>query len=285
MGNRIINTREFFMTSSSESQGKHDEKISWRCTVCGFSIDAVRPPKGCPHCHSPSGEFIPQNQEPFVYNGDPFEILLINGSSHRAGNTGIMTDIAEEMILEKNISYKRINLNEFSIDHCWCCYAVRAQSCDYPCRNTSDDMHNFHEMISASKAVIIASPINWNSMSARLKTFLDRTTCMQNLYHLNKPGLTEGKTLGILVNGHEDGGIKTAMDIFLNFQQMGFILAPFGISYRTHGAEFSSNEDRNFFSTDPILRKYTRGVVSNVIELMKINLEEQLLGKVIPVSE
>jgi multimeric flavodoxin WrbA len=244
-----------------------------------------KPPKGCPNCHSPSGEFIPEHQEVFSYTGDPFDVLVINGSSHRAGNTGLMTDIAEEMLIEKNVSYKRFNLNEFFIDHCWCCYAVRAQSCDFPCRNNSDDMHIFHQMLQVTKAVIIASPINWNSMSARLKIFLDRTTCMQNLYHLHKPGLTEGKILGILVNGHEDGGIKTAMDIFLNFQQMGFILAPFGISYRTHGAEYSSNEDREFFNTDQLLRQHTRGVVTNVVEMLKLDLERQLKDRIIPVSE
>jgi len=257
----------------------------WRCTVCGFQINGIKPPKGCPNCHSPPGEFIPSNQERFSYDDVSFDILLINGSSHRAGNTGIMTDIAEEILTEKNISYKRFNLNEFSIEHCWCCYAVRAQSCDFPCRNKSDDMHIFHQMLHVAKAVIIASPINWNSMSARLKIFLDRTTCMQNLYHLNKPGLTEGKIIGLLVNGHEDGGIKTSMDIFLNFQQMGFILAPFGISYRTHGAEFSSNEDRDFFITDQLLRQNTRGVVLNVVEMMKLNLENQLKGRITPVSE
>jgi multimeric flavodoxin WrbA len=91
--------------------------------------------------------------------------VLINGSSHRAGDTGVMTDIAEEMLHEKNVSYKRFNLNEFSIDHCWCCYAVRAQSCDFPCRNRSDDMHTFLKMLHRAKAVIIASPINWNSIS------------------------------------------------------------------------------------------------------------------------
>ena len=273
------------MSGSLSNQTTTDEKIPWLCTVCGFQISGVKPPKGCPNCHSPSGEFIPAHKEVFSYDGEPFDILLINGSSHRAGNTGMMSDIAEEVLSEKNVSYKRFNLNEFSIEHCWCCYAVRAQSCDFPCRNKSDDMHTFHQLLRMAKAVIVVSPINWNSMSARLKIFLDRTTCMQNLYHLNKPGLTDGKILGILVNGHEDGGIKTAMDILLNFQQMGFILAPFGISYRTHGAEYSSNEDREFFSTDQLLRDHTRGVVSNVVEMMKLDLQRHLEGRITPVSE
>lgn len=108
---------------------------------------------------------------------------------------------------------------------------------------------------------------------------------MQNLYHLQKPGLTHGKIVGILVCGHEDGGIKTAMDIFLNFQQLGYILAPFGIAYRTHGAEYTSNVDREFFTNDELFRTYTRGVVSNVVEMMNLNVEGILKEKIIPVSE
>ncbi len=79
--------------------------------------------------------------------------------------------------------------------------------------------------------------------------------------------------------------MKTAMDIFLNFQQMGYILAPFGILYRTHGAEFNSNADRDFFRTDDLLKSYTRGVVNNVVELIRLDLEAQLKGRLIPVSE
>jgi multimeric flavodoxin WrbA len=260
--------------------------VTWKCTVCGFVFTGEKPPKGCPNCHSPSGEFMHEKEHvPFRYDGEPFDVLLINGSTHRAGNTSVMSEVAEEVLREQGVTYRRFNLNEYRIDHCWCCYAVRAQSCDYPCRNPDDDMHVFHQMLAATKAVIVASPINWNTMSARLKIFLDRTTCMQNRYHLKKPGLTEGKIAGILVCGHEDGGIKTAMDIFLNFQQMGYILAPFGISYRTHGAEFSSNMDREFFRTDEMLKSHTRGVVNNVVELMRLNIEEQLKGKLVPVSE
>jgi len=205
------------MTAPFDNQTPGSHTITWKCTVCGFLFTGERPPKGCPHCHSPSGEFIPFHERPVTCPVDGFDVLLINGSSHRARNTGIMIDIAEEVLKERNISYKRFNLNEYTIDHCWCCYAVRAQSCDYPYRNKDDDMHVFHEMLAKTKAVIIASPINWNNMSARLKTFLDRTTCMQNLYHLKKPGLTHGKIVGILVCGHEDGGITTALNIFLNF--------------------------------------------------------------------
>jgi multimeric flavodoxin WrbA len=263
-----------------------DERISWRCTVCGFVFFGDKPPKGCPVCHSPSPEFIrdrPRAQ--LLYDGEPFDVLLINGSTHRAGNTGYMADLAEEVLREQGIPYRRYNLNEHTIDHCWCCYAVRAESCTYPCRNKNDDMPAFHAMLTASKAVIVVSPINWNSMSARLKDFLDRTTCMNNVYHLKKPGYTEGKVAGILVCGHEDGAIKTAMDIWLNFEQLGYILAPFGIGFRTHGSEFNSSTDRDFFRNDEFIVRQAKGVTSNVIALMREGLEERLKGRLVVVTE
>jgi multimeric flavodoxin WrbA/rubredoxin len=259
---------------------------AWRCTVCGFVFTGERPPKGCPVCHSPSPEFIRDRpRAPLSYDGKPFDVLLINGSTHRAGNTGYMADLAEEVLCEKGIPYRRYNLNEHHIDYCWCCYAVRAESCTYPCRNAQDDMPAFHKMLAASKAIIVVSPINWNSMSVRLKAFLDRTTCLNNVYHLKKPGYTEGKVAGILVCGHEDGAIKTAMDIWLNFEQLGYILAPFGIGFRTHGSEFNSSTDREFFKNDEFIVRQAKGVTSNVIALMHEGLEERLKGRLVPVTE
>ena len=267
------------------AEGKN-ERITWRCAVCGFEFTGEHPPRGCPVCHSHAGEFIPeQERRQLVYDGEQFDVLVLNGSTHRAGNTGFMADLAEEMLRERGVSYRRYNLTEHHIEYCWCCYSVRAESCTFPCRNTHDDMPAFHAMLAASKAVIVASPINWNSMSARLKTFLDRTTCMENLYHLEKPGLTEGKVVGILVNGHEDGAIKTAMDIWLNFEQLGYILAPFGIAFRTHGSAFNSKTDREFFRSDELVSRQVKGVVNNVVEMLKLGIEEKLKGKLVPVSE
>ena len=268
------------------STGDQNTSTTWRCAVCGFEFTGEKPPKGCPVCHSHSDEFIPEKERVrLVYDGEPFDVLLINGSTHRAGNTGFMADLAEEMLRERGVSYRRYNLTGHHIEYCWCCYSVRAESCTYPCRNTHDDMPAFHAMLAASKAVIVASPINWNSMSARLKTFLDRTTCMENLYHLGKPGLTEGKVVGFLVNGHEDGAIKTAMDIWLNFEQLGYIMAPFGIAFRTHGSAFNSKTDREFFRNDELVSRQVKGVVNNVIEMLKLGIEEKLKGKLVPVTE
>ena len=116
-------------------------------------------------------------------------------------------------------------------------------------------------------------------MSVLLKDFLDRTTCIQNRVLLGKTSLTTGKVVGIIVNGHEDGAMKTAMDIFVYFQQMGYILAPFGLTYKTHGASYNSKEDNRFFKNDAKLKKEVHAVVNNVVEMMNLGLENNLKNK------
>ncbi len=267
-------------------QNSTSSESTWRCTVCGFLHRGERPPRGCPRCGSPTPEFLPAGERTWLtYDGEPFDVLLVNGSTHRAHNTSYMVDIAERELESRGVSYRRFNLSEYTIDHCWCCYSVKAEYCTYPCRNSQDDMPAFHQMLATAKAVIVASPINWNNMSARLKDFLDRTTCMQNLFHLDRPGLTDGKVIGILISGHEDGAIKTALDISLVFEQMGYILAPFGIAFRTHGSQYNSGTDAEFFRNDEMIKNDVRGVVSNVVELMLLDLESRLKGRLVPVSE
>ena len=272
-------------------KGKPDRTIS--CPVKRGSVQSADtstmgriPPAECLQCAGTGREFIELTEKKVLhYDGEKFDVLLINGSNHRANNTGYLADLAEEVLREKGVSYRRYNLNEFTINHCWCCYSMRDNACRYPCRDQLDDMPAFHEMVIASKAIVVASPINWNNMSARLKDFLDRLNCIQNLYLLKKPGLTEAKIVGIAVSGHEDGATKTAMDIYLYFQQLGYLLAPFGIAYRTHGAQFNTITDTEFLKNDPLVIQKVKGMVHNVVETMRLESEEKLKGKLVPVCE
>ena len=258
----------------------------WKCHVCGFIYRGESPPEECPQCASTVKEFEEiKDKKKLRFDGEKFDVLLINGSNHRANNTGYMVDLIEEVLKEKGVSYRRYNINEFEINHCWCCYSMRDNACRYPCRDQLDDMPAFHEMIIESKAVIVASAINWNNMTARLKDFLDRLNCIQNLWLLKKPGLTEGKIVGITVSGHEDGATKTAMDIFLYFQQMGYVLAPFGVSYRTHGAQFNTNTDTEYLKNDPLVIQKVKGMANNVVAMLHLDMEDKLKGKLVPVCE
>ncbi len=260
------------------------EKEIWICPVCGY--ESINVPKECPRCSSSGKEFIlKKNKIPLKYKGEDFDVLIINGSSHSAHNTSSLVSMAEEELNKKKISYKKFDLNKQVIYHCWCCYSMEDKACTFPCRNQFDDMPALHDMILKAKAVIIGSPINWNNMSARLKDFLDRLTCIQNQTLLGKKPLTEGKLLAVLVNGHEDGAMKTAWDIIFYLQQMGYILIPYGIAYRTHGAQFNADSDENFFRNDKKIEKDVRGIIENLDVMLKQDLERKIKGRIIPVSE
>ena len=276
-----------FTIASAETKTINLEKNKvWKCSVCGYIHKGNEPPEECPQCSSSCKEYSElKDKQKLKFDGEKFDVLLINGSSHRGHNTSVLVDSAEKSLKRKGVSFRRFNLNELDIQHCWCCYSMRDSACTYPCRNQLDDAPALHDMLVNSRAVIVASPINWNNMSSRLKDFLDRLTCLQNLYLLKKEGLTTGKVVGILVNGHEDGGIKTAMDIFLYFQQMGFVLAPFGFVYRTHGLQYNSKTDNDFFKDDKILKKEIEGIVINVVETMNQDLETELKNRIVPISE
>jgi len=263
-----------------------NKERTWKCGVCGYVHIGNSPPEKCPQCSSSGNEYYEEIRKPELeYSGEKIDILLINGSTHSAHNSSIITELFETELKDRKLSYRKINLNEVNINHCWCCYSMNDGACTYPCRNQLDEAQVLHKMLLNSKAVIIVSPINWNNMSARLKDFLDRLTCIQNVTLLGKKSLTAGKILGIFVDGHEDGAIKTSMDIFFYFQQMGFILAPYSIAYRTHGAIYNAGKDNDFFRKDEKVRKDVRGLVNNLHEMIKLSLENKLKDKVKAVSE
>ena len=85
--------------------------------------------------------------------------------------------------------------------------------------------------------------------------------------------------LGIAVPGH--GAMKTAMDIFLYFQQMGYLLAPFGIAYRVHGAKFNTITDTEFLKSDPLVIQRVKGMTTSVIDMIRLDPEAKLKGNLV----
>jgi hypothetical protein len=75
------------------------------------------------------------------------------------------------------------------------------------------------------------------------------------------------------------------MDIFLYFQQMGYLLAPFGIAYRVHGAQFNTITDTEFLTSDPLVIQKVQGMTTNVVKMVRLDPETKLKGTLVPVCE
>jgi rubredoxin len=84
---------------------------TWKCAVCGYISKGENPPAECPQCAGTFGEFVEYSEKKaFRYDGESFDVLLLNGSSHRANNTGYLADLAEEVLREKGVSYRRYKI-------------------------------------------------------------------------------------------------------------------------------------------------------------------------------
>jgi multimeric flavodoxin WrbA len=201
------------------------------------------------------------------------DFLLINGSIHRRHNTRLFLEMASEVFTKAKQSFQIINLTEYAIDPCWHCYSMQEKLCRMPCQNQDDDMKYLYQLLLNCKGFIVASPINWNNISAILKHFLDRLTAIENMSSINGSTPMLGKVCGLLINGHEDGAYKTALDIFMYLENLGCVLAPYGIAYGTHGQDFLPETDKMFFAKDERVKYYIQAVANNVIELAKAKVD------------
>lgn len=84
--------------------------------------------------------------------------LIILGSSHSEGNTKKVVDELLHSLEGEVVDLNKLNISYFDYEH----------------RNRNDDFLPLAEKMTQAQTIILATPIYWYSMSAIMKTFLDR---------------------------------------------------------------------------------------------------------------
>ena len=85
--------------------------------------------------------------------------IILLGSSNSNGNTKKITDLISAKTNSDVIDLKQLNISEF----------------DYDFKNINDDFHPLLKRIVENyDLMILATPVYWYTMSARMKIFLDR---------------------------------------------------------------------------------------------------------------
>lgn len=102
------------------------------------------------------------------------KILSILGSPIRNGNTATLLHMVEKGMMEAqpNCEIQEIYLQEKNIQACTGCLA-----CDTGCIKhciIQDDMTELYEQFEEAELLVFATPIYYFSMTAQMKTFLDR---------------------------------------------------------------------------------------------------------------
>ncbi|MBF7096726.1 flavodoxin family protein [Alkalibacter mobilis] len=126
------------------------------------------------------------------------KITVLIGSHRRKKNTQDLVDAFLENLKEGNeIEY--VNLLDKKVEICL--------ACDY-CRQhydeciIKDDREAIMNSFKESDLIVIATPLYFNSVTSRMKIFIDRTQVLYNgWYHFKDPIFKEKKNVVILANG------------------------------------------------------------------------------------
>ncbi len=127
------------------------------------------------------------------------DVLLIQGSPRKNGNTAAMLNLVADELANSAHTPVPVELSEFTFADCCGCMVCRKTS-DFPGCIVNDGMAGLREKLLACDAVLIGSPLYMWGFPAHLKAFLDRHVCLVNGY--NSPdhkSLVDGKPYGLLL--------------------------------------------------------------------------------------
>ncbi len=91
-------------------------------------------------------------------SADQERILLIVGSSRKEGNTWSVAEFLSDRTGAELIDLSELNISYYDYEH----------------ENQQDDFMEVARKMTDSAVIILATPVYWYSMSAQMKTFIDR---------------------------------------------------------------------------------------------------------------
>ena len=112
------------------------------------------------------------------------EVLGINGSPRKNGNSDILLDNIIAGLSQKNISSERINLKDIQFQGCIGCERCRK---DKICTGQIDGMSVIYNRIISSKGLILVCPTHNYNITSWMKAFIDRLYCFY-IFGKERPG-------------------------------------------------------------------------------------------------
>jgi len=148
---------------------------------------------------SAAGEDARHRQRPA--GGDAPTVVAIVGSPRRHGNTAYATGLAVAELERRGIGCETISLAKVRLEPC-----LAHDDCGTRERcPRRDDAEAVFDSVWAATGLILASPVFFATVSAQMKTFMDRT----NHRYLHGPAL-HPKAVGLIAVGGQ-GGLKDTL--------------------------------------------------------------------------
>lgn len=117
-------------------------------------------------------------------------LIIVNGSPRKKGNSQYILEFIKSLLERQGAEYEVIDVKSMDLSYCTGCGG---------CNKTGwcvikDDGVEFHKKFDESDATIVISPIYYNSITAQLKTIVDRMQALYaSKYVLEKPTIDRQK--------------------------------------------------------------------------------------------
>jgi len=146
-------------------------------------------------------------------------ILGVMGSPRKNGNTNLLLAKALEEFEKAEHRVEMVQLSDYHIDECMGCrYCIEnpGKCC------IADDMQKLYPKILEASAILVASPVYFNNVTALTKAFMDRTWCLR--------GKLKDKIGGAIVVGRGYGHELAISAIHAFMLKHHMIIADIGVS-------------------------------------------------------
>lgn len=167
------------------------------------------------------------------------KILGISGSPTGGSSTDLLVNAVLKGASANDVKTRFVRLNDLRILPCQACgKSPEPDFCFF-----HDDMDDIYNLMAGSEAIVLGSPIYFDSVTAQMKLFIDRTNCLRpaDFSDLDNPSFKEprfkGKKGGIVIVGGEKGKFDVALKTVRAFFIWAGIEIIFELKYVSKGLE------------------------------------------------
>lgn len=145
------------------------------------------------------------------------QVVAINGSPKKNGNTYHALELVANELREKGIEVKILHIGASNIRGCLACgHCIKNR--DEKCAIKGDRVNEWIQEMKNADGIILGSPVYYSAMSGSMKSFLDRVFYVAGV----NGGMFRHKVGASVVAVRRSGGLPTFNELnnFLNYSEM-----------------------------------------------------------------
>ena len=138
-------------------------------------------------------------------------VLAINGSARKDGNTAILINTVFAELHKEGIHTEMVQLSGITLEPCRACWACHGQK---NCMHNNDMFQEIFAKMTQADGIILASPVYTANISANMQALLERAAVVTDM---NREAKLFNHKVGAAVAAARRGGALNALDAMNHF--------------------------------------------------------------------